>query len=184
MEQMKICKTCGVEKPLTLFVKSKQNPTGYRIICKQCRNLYQKESVDKKRQHYRDYHTNYRKIKGRSECINLHSRFKSLIKGAKIRKDFDISIDVHFLEQMWKNQNGLCVYTKLPLTIKANQFNTISIDRIDSSKNYTKENIQFVCRAVNEMKMHRDEGLFIHLCHLVAQNNKDKVNPVDLAITV
>ena len=184
MEQIKICKTCKQEKLLTDFTKSKQTKTGYRVICKKCRNAYAKEYVTKNKEHFRTYHKKYREVNGRSDCNNLRSRLKALINGAQSRKNFDFSIDVDFLETLWKNQNGLCVYTKLPLTIKPNQFNTISIDRIDSTKGYTKENTQFICRAVNEMKMDRTEDLFIHLCYLVTQHNKDKDNLVELAITV
>ena len=44
----------------------------------------------------------------------------------------------------------------------------ISIDRIDSSKGYTKDNIQLVCASLNNMKMDLKNKHFIQLCKLVA----------------
>jgi hypothetical protein len=172
--ETKVCKYCHVEKELTLFVKAKQSPTGYRVICKQCINIKNKEYINSRIEEHRAYQNNYRKINGKKIHKNIDARIKDIVTSSKRRRPFDFSIDEEHIKVLWENQNGLCVYTKLPLTPEPHQYNTISIDRIDSSKGYTKGNTQLVCRAVNEMKMHREEDLFIHLCHLVSQHNKDK----------
>jgi hypothetical protein len=172
--ETKVCKYCHVEKELTQFVKAKQSPTGYRVICKKCLNISKKAYVDANIEKYRSYQNNYRKVNGCKIYKDLDSRIKDIVTSSRRRRPFDFSIDAEYVKNLWKNQNGLCVYTKLPLVLEPNQYNTISIDRIDSSKGYIKGNTQLVCRAVNEMKMHREEDLFIHLCHLVSQHNKDK----------
>lgn len=89
--------------------------------------------------------------------------------GAKIRNIlFDITI-----EQAWDKfvlQNQKCALTNLPLTFnkKTNEtIGTASIDRIDSSKGYTVENIQWVHKDVNTMKSDFDEKYFISLCKLI-----------------
>jgi hypothetical protein len=78
---------------------------------------------------------------------------------------------------MWENQKGQCAYTKLPLLATANQFNTVSLDRVDSSKGYVVGNVQLVCAAINKMKQDYSEELFILLTHLVTQNNKLSETP-------
>lgn len=45
----------------------------------------------------------------------------------------------------------------------------MSIDRIDSKKEYELNNIQLVHKDVNLMKNHFNEDYFIHICKLVAK---------------
>lgn len=46
----------------------------------------------------------------------------------------------------------------------------LSVDRIDSSKPYTKENIQLVCMAVNQMKSDLDDITFYKFCEAIVNN--------------
>ena len=55
-------------------------------------------------------------------------------------------------------QNNKCNVTGLPIRLynsneKKNLYNSASLDRIDSSKWYIEENVQWVCLGVNYMKM-------------------------------
>ena len=51
---------------------------------------------------------------------------------------------------------------------------TASIDRIDSKKGYTKDNVQLVHKDVNIMKNHFDQDYFLEMCKIITQNNNDK----------
>lgn len=59
---------------------------------------------------------------------------------------------------MFKQQNGLCKATGIPL--ESSQANskvysspwTITVDRIDSSKGYMRDNVQLVCYMYNSAK--------------------------------
>lgn len=48
-----------------------------------------------------------------------------------------------------------------------------SIDRIDSNKGYTKENIQIVHININSMKMHLSQDIFIDMCIKVANHQQE-----------
>jgi hypothetical protein len=52
---------------------------------------------------------------------------------------------------LWEDQKGLCAVSGLRMTwYKGKALPTsISIDRIDSAKGYTKVNVRLVCYAVN-----------------------------------
>ena len=95
-------------------------------------------------------------------------------------KEFDLTLE-HLLD-LWRDQCGLCAYTKLPLVAQGNQINSISIDRVDNSKGYIVGNVQLVCAAINRMKSVYSENEFIGLCNLVSQNNPVGDNSVDLAV--
>ena len=55
-------------------------------------------------------------------------------------------------------QEGKCVYTHIPLTLHKHGLNlpdirySASLDRIDSTKGYIKDNVQFISTAINLMK--------------------------------
>jgi len=149
MNDMKTCRVCGETKLLSEFY-------GRRNDCKEC--------------------TKRTSARNRIGYVALHersivSRLKNLCTKAKLRtKEFNLTD--HDLLDLWEKQNGQCAYTKLPLLATANQFNTVSLDRVDSSKGYVVGNVQLVCAAINKMKQEYTEELFILLSHLVTQNNK------------
>lgn len=49
----------------------------------------------------------------------------------------------------------------------------VSVDRIDSNKSYTKNNIQLVCMAVNQMKSDLDMITFYRFCEAILLNAKN-----------
>lgn len=50
---------------------------------------------------------------------------------------------------------------------KENENYNISVDRIDSSKGYTKDNVQLVCDIVNRMKLDLNMSKFVELCKII-----------------
>jgi len=48
----------------------------------------------------------------------------------------------------------------------------ISIDRINSSLGYTKDNVQLLAAIVNHMKTDLPDSEFIKICSIITDNNK------------
>lgn len=70
-------------------------------------------------------------------------------------------MDGEFLFNLFKSQNGLCAYTSIPLKIKnPKRYEVLSLDRIDSKKGYTKDNVVWVCNAVNMFKSDMELEMF------------------------
>lgn len=161
MEEVKTCTKCGATKSLSDFYTRKY---GTRNDCKECTKKTSKlNKIGKTPLHERQ----------------IESRLRMLCTKAKLRtKEFSISTSD--LIDIWGSQEGRCAYTKLPLLATANQFNTVSLDRIDSDKGYIVGNIQLVCAAINKMKQEYPEDLFILLSLLVTQNNKLSETPDSL----
>lgn len=79
-----------------------------------------------------------------------------------------------FTKSIKNKQDGKCALTKFPMTLvwgngKKNIYN-LSVDRIDSSKGYTKDNIQLVCAAANMMKGYMEYNELIHFCEAIIKN--------------
>lgn len=73
-------------------------------------------------------------------------------KNKKFKK-FDITLE--FLLALWKRQKGICPYSKkkmiLPMFARALRNSPLcaSLDRINPSKGYTQDNVQFTTQFVN-----------------------------------
>jgi hypothetical protein len=67
-----------------------------------------------------------------------------------------------------------CHYTGIPLTLKIGETNTMSIDRIDSSKPYELSNVVPCCSMINEMKFDYTKSEFIEMCKQVANHQSNE----------
>ncbi len=83
------------------------------------------------------------------KCINYKHRSEA--------KKYDFDLDYKFLENLYNQQKGCCYYTGIPMKLKGNKdFDMISLDRIDSSLGYTKDNVVFCLNCVNFLKSNYD----------------------------
>lgn len=76
------------------------------------------------------------------------------IKAKSAKLNWDCDIDYKFLIELYNKQKGLCYYSELPIQPikKRKGYDTLSIDRIDSSKYYTKDNIVMCALCLNYLK--------------------------------
>lgn len=75
------------------------------------------------------------------------------------------------LEQMYDKQKGICALSGIKMEGKPKSKFRPSIDRKDSRKGYTVNNVQFVCSVINVMKNKLLDREFIDLCKLVVKHN-------------
>ncbi len=61
----------------------------------------------------------------------------------------------------------VCFYTGVPLSLKTNEYTTVSLDRLDNEKGYTKNNVVFCCRFINVMKSTLSYDQFVTACGTV-----------------
>lgn len=93
------------------------------------------------------------------------SRIKACASARKHTKN-TIDFDAEFIYNLFHTQNGACKITNIDL-----DWETASLDRIDSSKGYTKNNVQWVHRVVNKMKLNMLDDEFISWCKLIVKHN-------------
>lgn len=84
----------------------------------------------------------------------------------------ELNITIEDLQSQWTKQTGKCVYTGRALLFNSKAFKTqkatkdfhfASLDRIDSSKGYIVDNIQWVCQSVNIAKQRLSHSEFLRL---------------------
>ena len=114
-------------------------------------------------------------INNRPQYVIPSSYLSALHMQAK-QREIECDITIEDLHTLWLKQNGKCALTNISLELKYRNKSkqTASIDRKDSSKSYTINNIQWVHKNINYMKMDLEQQEFIDMCILVAKHNKKK----------
>lgn len=95
----------------------------------------------------------------------------TIIKGAR-QRGIDFDLDIKTAWEKFEEQSCRCALSGVELVMDSlgSRQHTASLDRIDSDKGYTSENIQWVHKELNRMKGALPQEEFVHLCQLVAGN--------------
>ena len=159
----KQCGKCKKVKDLSEFGKDKHSPDGLVYPCKECarkrsrifyNNNINKVKVSNKRYRNEDFNYRFALWKTNAKRRNIPFQLK-----------FD---DIKLLPLV-------CYYTGTKLTLNVNQYNTISLDRIDNSKGYSKDNVVFCCQFVNYMKGKLTYEQFIFACKLIIHTHENRL---------
>lgn len=137
---MKHCPKCDTDKEPDDFYKNKSTKSGYSSYCKPCHWETSNQSPNRKSvaSHY------YHKAKAANPAKYLYKQAKHRAKWDYDNIEFSISIeDIKIPET--------CPYLGVKLDT-SNKDTSPSLDRIDSSKGYTKDNIQVISYKANRMK--------------------------------
>lgn len=163
-EGIKLCNNCGIQQNIDKFNSDSKNSDGLRSTCKTCM----------------------------INCVNKYGStfdgfikllYKDLKHNAKNR-NINVNITVEDIKKQFDIQVGLCALTKFKMTWTKfpinspshinNKFN-ISVDRIDSKKSYTINNIQLVCAIANIIKYNLSQNKLVEICKKISKN-KDLLN--------
>ncbi len=94
------------------------------------------------------------------------------IKGRAARRGLEYSLSNEFLLDLFEKQNRKCALSGVDIYFsKKIKDITASLDRIDSSKGYTEDNVQWIHKVINIMKNKFNEEEFIMFCNLIAQKH-------------
>ena len=122
----------------------------------------------------------YYERSGKDMDLYIRRRFSSIKTGAKKRKiKLDISLDDIF--RIYKLQKGSCKLTGIKLKCdyankKIRPFN-LSIDRINSKKHYSKDNIRLALSIINRMLWSFDDkDVFYFIKKTLIKNKKIKIS--------
>jgi hypothetical protein len=99
------------------------------------------------------------------------NKLKIIFRDAKkhaVQRSREFNITLQDLEQLKVTQKNKCAISGVCFEDYGN--NSISLDRINSTKGYTKDNIQFVTKIVNVMKSNFELKEFLDTCKLITKN--------------
>lgn len=128
-----LCKMCSLAKDVSQFrLTSRGKRSGSCKVCLSARELRQSSLIE----------------------VPWGKRiYRSRRRAVKIELDFDL--DMEYLEWLWLEQSGKCVYTCIDLYPKPGKGHhgiSVSIERINKNSGYVKGNVVLVSRRANAMK--------------------------------
>lgn len=150
--KFKQCSTCKKNKPLFEFTKNKASKDGLQYKCRSCDLEYQKvrrvQNKEQMREQSKKYQAKRRK--------NFEYRLQMLLNASKQRattKNREHSITLEDIKELYP-ADGKCPVFGFTLEFNSGGFRDTSpsIDRIDSSKGYTRDNIQIISWKANRLK--------------------------------
>lgn len=165
----KQCSKCREIKALTDYTSSTH------MYCKSCNASWRRE---KRKQTYSKEAEAAKNRKGKDYKSYLSANFPQMRCRAKL-KNLSFSITKEDLIILAENQNFLCALTGEPLTfiVGAGRLLTnASVDRIDSTLGYTKDNIQLVSLQVNILKNTLSMTQLYQLCETILRYKACHVN--------
>lgn len=158
-EGTKLCNRCKLEQDIKEFSSDSKNSDGLRSTCKNC-------SIE----HTYEYGSTFDGF--------IKMLYSDLKNNAK-KRNIKVEITIDDIKQLYDKQTGLCALSMFKMTHNKqpndspthinNKFN-ISVDRIDSSKDYTIDNIQLVCAIVNIIKYDMGTNEFIDVCKKICKH--------------
>jgi hypothetical protein len=167
-------------KVLNLDVSTKKKERYWNIEC-HCGNIFRLNTYEIFKSNQKscgcifkskDYKLSHPNRKGYKDISGIiWSKIKRDAKARGIQ--FDLNIED--LWELLESQNRKCKLSGLELSFrkKAKDYTgTASLDRIDSKKGYIIDNIQWVHKTINTMKMDLEQETFLMYCNLIVQNNK------------
>ena len=148
----KVCNSCKQEKLSSEFTKNKAAPDGLQYKCRACDIEYQTKRRVENYQDGLEYSRTYQ----RNRRQNFDYRLQMLINASKQRakdKNREHTITVEDVKSIYP-KDGCCPIFGMKLEFNNAGFRETSpsIDRIDSTKGYTPNNIQIISWKANRIK--------------------------------
>lgn len=138
-------------------------------FCKRCTKETKHRFVNDQRPNRKPYYSC-------TVCLNNNSKkhrkkdwFSYLAQKANVRKRKDsIKLTKEDIKNQWLKQNEKCALTNLDLNINDKWWKP-SLDRIDSNKGYTLNNIRIVAWIINHSRGNLSDNEFIDMCIKITQ---------------
>ena len=166
-----LCNKCKQYLPKNKFNIDNTNLHGRRgNLCRECKDCQRKRYYAERQRLLND------------DYAALRYKLQAALKSARRRaKEYNryIDIDLEYLFYLWTAQNGKCALKgmQMPYKFSEGRVNSnLSIDRIDSTKGYSKDNVQLVCMAANQMKNDLSMEELTSLCSMILNTVNESKN--------
>ena len=156
-----ICENCGKSYMKDASEVTRNIKKGRKSFCSiSCAVTYNNSNnlSEKAKKHQQEFASKY--AGSGVSHTDEYSPFRETLRRAKRHakeNDRECTITLQDLKSLWEKQQGKCVYTNVALTLptgtnKVCITNQASLDRIDSTKGYIPDNIQFISSCINFLK--------------------------------
>lgn len=107
---------------------------------------------------------------------SIQCRAKQKKKSKNRENGIEFNVSIEFLWNLFLSQNSVCALSGIPITLSQSKRRkraeqTASLDRIDCSKGYVEDNVQWVHKDINKMRNTMPIEDFVKTCKIVANYN-------------
>lgn len=163
MDNLKKCKDCDEFIP---------NDKRYKR-CSTCSLIFKKKNKNSKLAEWRrDIRDEAIRAKEGISLRYIQDRL-SLYKSRAKTKKYPFDLDSNYLLELWKNQEGLCFYTKQKMNIIHLKYSfwSPSLDRLNPNAGYVKGNVVWALHGVNCFKQELTLNEFLNFVNTVRWPN-------------
>jgi hypothetical protein len=135
--------------------------------------LLKYKSCGCKRKEYQSI--NLRKTLNKGGYKEIFATHWNGIRKNALSRDLKFDINVKYAWKLFLKQNRKCKLTGVPIQFSTKCWSkdaTASLDRINSTKGYTKDNVQWVHKEINMMKQQYKTEKFFDWCKKIVEYNK------------
>lgn len=179
------CTKCNKEKPNSKFYYLKTNNNKIRKFGSRCRKCinedtrkWQLNNKEARRKIANKWSENNKESKAlnrkKYRKNNPISYMLQTSKHNAKKRGFIFEITKEDIENLLIKQDSKCYYTGWVLKLSSGCYNSMSIDRVDSLKGYTKENIVLCQYKVNVMKNNASVDDLLKFCKAIVKTFKNK----------
>lgn len=171
----KVCTKCRRDLPLSAYGKHPNGKHGRQAACKECDSARGKQYLQAPDKLARRKETQSQWYKDNKPAVQQQKaesyrtrRARHLVWSAATRakrKGIAFSLtDGDVAEVQRRIDAGCCEITGTPFDLSSGRhFNSPSIDRIDSTRGYSSDNIRVVCYAMNAAMNEWGEGVLLQV---------------------
>lgn len=172
---MKICSTCKIEKELSEFGYDKRTKDNKRYQCKKCTRDYNNNWINNNKEKYKKtYYKNYSIHKDKARNDKDYSIKAWAMKWRSTRRKIKFmasrkNVSLDYLIELANKALLIFPYLQFAFGNK-NKAYTASVDRIDSKKPYSNDNIKIIPFWLNSAKLDLNEEEFKELIRKLPTN--------------
>ena len=109
-------------------------------------------------------------------CNDLSGKHWNSIKRHAKERNLEVNLTIEEAWNKFEKQNKKCALSGVDITLtRNNKQQTASLDRIDSKKDYSTDNIQWVHKDINMMKRDLNNNDFITYCKKIAEYSNSAI---------
>jgi len=122
-------------------------------------------------------HISCGKHKGWKGHEQLSGSYFGHLRSSASRRKLSWNLSKEFLWKLFLKQTRRCALSDVEIILSRtwarseDKTQTASLDRIDSSKGYEEDNVQWVHKMINKMKQNLSQPEFINWCRLISARN-------------
>lgn len=145
---------------------------GSRRSCKPCTRI---KSLNRYNNLSNEDQQKYRNRSKQWQIDNCFRYYWLQARNRAKKKNLEFTITPKMIEDLFVKQNGRCFYSGISMLIHDKNEHSISIDRRDSTKGYTSENIVLCCLQANLMKNNRSEIDFFDMIKAIYNHQQTRL---------